>query len=408
MGSTARIWVALALALDALAATAAQPSLAGRWTGTVDAPGRSLAIAISFAAAGGRLTGRISIPDQGALDRPLVAISQAGVEVAFELRGVPGNPRFAGRMSPDGTTIEGTLSQSGLNVPFVVQREAPATVVPPAAPETAAVPVVTPAPPPVAVPPPVATAQATAPAHEASVAVAAVVSVGERSTAAPGLASGAAAVAAPAATSVRAPESGAPPPPPPPASPAQAPPVVPTPPRPTPPAPPKSTPVPPPPVVPPGPTAAPTPPAPTAPTPTPPVLPTPTPVPTPAPAPPPTPPTAPPEHPAQAQVAVLPAAGHWEGSVDVPGRPVAISLDLYEDEAGVLSGDISIPQQGVRTLPLATCERRGDEIGFALPRQPGDPVFRGTISVDGGAIAGQLTQDGLSFPFRLTRAPSAP
>ena len=86
---------------------------------------------------------------------------------------------------------------------------------------------------------------------------------------------------------------------------------------------------------------------------------------------------------------------------------MTIALDFYEDGAGVLAGDISIPQQGVRMLALASCERRGDEVGFELPRQPGDPVFRGTISADGQSIAGSLTQGGLSFPFRLTRAAPA-
>ena len=108
--------------------------------------------------------------------------------------------------------------------------------------------------------------------------------------------------------------------------------------------------------------------------------------------------------------AKLPAAslaGHWEGDVEVPGRPLEITLDLDESEDGVISGAISIPQQGVVSLALAGFERRGAEVGFLLPHTPGDPVFRGTLSVDGRTLAGTLTQAGLTFPFHLARVPLA-
>jgi len=347
MRRTARIVIAIALVALGAHAVAAEPTLVGRWTGSVVTQSGPLVIELGFDTHGGRLSGRISIPDQGVTDRQLVAISQSGREVAFDMQGVPGSPRFAGQMSADGTSIAGTLAQSGVTYPFTVIRAAAlAAAEPPRSVETVAAAVAMALPPAAAAPPRLPVPMPTPP----------VVPPAVRPT----------------------------PPPPPPTPPAQAPPTPAPPVQPTPPAPPPT----------------PTPPVP-PPTPAPPVQPMPTAVPPPAPAP----TVTPPAQAESAWPASPSAAGHWEGAIDVPGLPVAIAVELYEDDGGALSGDISIPQQGVRMLALSGFERRGAEIAFELPHQPGDPVFRGVLAGDGRAIAGNLTQQGLTFPFRLTRSP---
>ncbi|HKF56481.1 MAG TPA: hypothetical protein VKJ45_13580, partial [Blastocatellia bacterium] len=60
---------------------------------------------------------------------------------------------------------------------------------------------------------------------------------------------------------------------------------------------------------------------------------------------------------ASAMAALLPSAataqasklaGHWEGSIQAPGSPIAISVDFTAKPDGSLSATISIPLQGAR------------------------------------------------------------
>jgi CubicO group peptidase (beta-lactamase class C family) len=100
--------------------------------------------------------------------------------------------------------------------------------------------------------------------------------------------------------------------------------------------------------------------------------------------------------------------GHWEGAIELPGTKLAIDVD-FATQDGTLGGDITIPAQGARDLPLAGVKQDGDKVRFAIPNIPGDPVFEGTLAADGSAIGGQFTQGGGSYPFALARraAPAA-
>ena len=40
--------------------------------------------------------------------------------VSFVMKGVPGNPQFAGTVSKDGTSIAGDFSQGGVTLPFTL------------------------------------------------------------------------------------------------------------------------------------------------------------------------------------------------------------------------------------------------------------------------------------------------
>jgi len=93
-------------------------------------------------------------------------------------------------------------------------------------------------------------------------------------------------------------------------------------------------------------------------------------------------------------------AGHWTGTITLPGQELAFDVDLV-DSAGVYRGDISIPAQNAKDLLLARIAVRGDSISFAMPGVPGDPTFRGLGSADGKTIAGQFTQSGQAFPFSM-------
>jgi CubicO group peptidase (beta-lactamase class C family) len=97
-------------------------------------------------------------------------------------------------------------------------------------------------------------------------------------------------------------------------------------------------------------------------------------------------------------------AGHWEGSIDIPGSRLTIDADFSKKDDGSWAGDVSIPAQGAKDLALTNVAQTGDDVTFAIPGIPGDPTFKGKLAADGAKIAGQFTQGGQSFPFELARA----
>ncbi len=107
-----------------------QTSVAGHWEGAIKLPTGALNFSGDFTTAtGGKLAATITIPQQGAKDLPLSNVSQNGLDVSFELAGLPGDPKFSGNLSADGQKIEGTFSQGGANFPCAMERKAnPAAV----------------------------------------------------------------------------------------------------------------------------------------------------------------------------------------------------------------------------------------------------------------------------------------
>ena len=97
-------------------------------------------------------------------------------------------------------------------------------------------------------------------------------------------------------------------------------------------------------------------------------------------------------------------AGHWEGTIDVPGSKLEVNLDFVKQPDGTWKGDISIPVQGAKDLPLAGIKVEGTDVAFAIAGIPGDPTFKGQMSADGAKITGKFGQSGGTFPFELTRA----
>ncbi len=95
-------------------------------------------------------------------------------------------------------------------------------------------------------------------------------------------------------------------------------------------------------------------------------------------------------------------AGHWDGTIQVPGQGLGINVDLAVED-GAWSGDISIPVQQTEDFPLAGITVDGLRVSFKMAGVPGDPSFQGTLSADGGTLTGTFTQGGQSFPFNLER-----
>ncbi len=118
--------VLLALLFCSTGVAALQPpSIAGHWEGAITLPNGTLSISVDFsAAADGKLSATMTIPQQGAKDLPLANVSHNGTEVGFDLPNVPGDPKFRGKLTADGMKIEGIFSQGGGNLACVLERKA--------------------------------------------------------------------------------------------------------------------------------------------------------------------------------------------------------------------------------------------------------------------------------------------
>jgi hypothetical protein len=107
-----------------------------------------------------------------------------------------------------------------------------------------------------------------------------------------------------------------------------------------------------------------------------------------------------------AQTKVTPA-GRWEGSITTPTGALKVIVDLDRDDKGIWIGDIDIPDQGVKDLPLRDVSVSGDAVSFGLPAGPGEPMFKGKVSPDGSTISGDFSQSGSNVPFSLKRTGEA-
>ncbi|HUU05492.1 MAG TPA: serine hydrolase [Patescibacteria group bacterium] len=98
--------------------------------------------------------------------------------------------------------------------------------------------------------------------------------------------------------------------------------------------------------------------------------------------------------------------GHWAGAIELPGSKLEIDCDFSLQADGSWLGDISIPAQKAKDLPLAGIVVQDNDVAFAMGGVPGEPVFKGSISADGMKLNGSFLQGGKEFTFLLKRAGS--
>lgn len=94
--------------------------------------------------------------------------------------------------------------------------------------------------------------------------------------------------------------------------------------------------------------------------------------------------------------------GRWDGKIQLPGLELGFDADFTID-AGAVRGDISIPMQGAKDIPLEKISIDADRVTFALAGVPGDPTFNGTFSADGNEISGDFTQGPVKAAFTMKR-----
>lgn len=123
--TVAKVFLFSLLGLVSALAASQQNSIAGHWEGAIKLPSGELKISVDFiSASDGKLSATITIPQQGAKDLPLTDVGLNSGEVTFAIPGVPGDPRFRGKLSADGQMIEGTFTQGGANLPCSLERKA--------------------------------------------------------------------------------------------------------------------------------------------------------------------------------------------------------------------------------------------------------------------------------------------
>jgi CubicO group peptidase (beta-lactamase class C family) len=93
--------------------------------------------------------------------------------------------------------------------------------------------------------------------------------------------------------------------------------------------------------------------------------------------------------------------GRWEGEMEIPGTPLEFNVDFSQLSDGSWKGDISIPAQMAKDLPLSDISISGDIVTFKIRGVPGDPTFKGKFNETGKKITGDLIQSGQTFPFHL-------
>jgi hypothetical protein len=105
----------------------------------------------------------------------------------------------------------------------------------------------------------------------------------------------------------------------------------------------------------------------------------------------------------RAQIPAGPA-GHWQGSIQIPGREVVFELDLVQNRTGDFTGTTSLPAERIKGLPIRSVVVAGTSVIFDVRR---DQPFRGVLSADGKMISGDTTLSGYVLPFSMVRTGEA-
>lgn len=96
-------------------------------------------------------------------------------------------------------------------------------------------------------------------------------------------------------------------------------------------------------------------------------------------------------------------SARWEGSVQIPGRPLTLVVDLAQDGAGQWTGSAIVPGFGVKGAPLKEIVIKDAEVAFAIAGALGGPTLQGRLEAN-GVLSGDFHQAGNTARFVLLKA----
>ena len=102
-----------------------------------------------------------------------------------------------------------------------------------------------------------------------------------------------------------------------------------------------------------------------------------------------------------------PLAGRWQGAATIPGRELALTVDLDRDAHGAWRGSLLCAGLVLSDAPLANIEQHAASVTFELaalgaPGAAKPATFKGEIDKT-GRLRGELALAGNRAPFALTR-----
>jgi hypothetical protein len=122
----------LFLTPGSLAQAQGAPDPSGHWEGTLRVPQMELRVEIDLARnSQGMFAGTFGQPAQGIKGLPLSSVAVEASTVRFVVKGGPdAAATFDGALSPNGTSISGTVTQSGFTIPMNLSRTGDARITP--------------------------------------------------------------------------------------------------------------------------------------------------------------------------------------------------------------------------------------------------------------------------------------
>ena len=76
-------------------------------------------------------------------------------------------------------------------------------------------------------------------------------------------------------------------------------------------------------------------------------------------------------------------SGRWQGQVQVPGRPLTLTVDLAKNASGAWIGSVIIPELNMNGTPLADISADAGYVAFATKNASDNATqiaFRGAVS----------------------------
>lgn len=100
------------------------------------------------------------------------------------------------------------------------------------------------------------------------------------------------------------------------------------------------------------------------------------------------------------------AAGHWQGEIQIPEKPLGITVDLATNASGAWIGSMSVVGSTSIDVPLTEISVEDAAVRFTAGL-PGRTSFVGELSADGSALTGKVANAQGSVPFHVARSGAA-